>query len=325
MFTLVFSYSHDDENLRDELEKHLSPLKRSSKIATWHDRRIQVGTDWKGNIDSNFATADIILLLISASFISSDYCYEIEMQTALERHDQGQAVVIPIILRPCNWKKLPFGKLQAATKDGKPITDYPDYNTGFFEVSLSIGAAVDSLMSKKNIASNSSIDDYPVKDIKTNNSLITKLTPRSSNLAIKKAYTDLDKANFCADGFQFISKFIKNSLVELEKRNSEISYRMDNIDSRSFIVEIYIGGSIKAKCGIWVLTASYSSGGIMYSSDGVTKNSYNGHVIVDSDGTLLGFKSIMSMWRMDGDILLTHEGVSEYFWDLLISPLKVGV
>ncbi len=97
MTTLVFSYSHADEALRNELEKHLSPLKRTGKITTWHDRRIVLGREFERQIDHYFSQADIILLPISSDFIASDYCYQVEMKNALERHNRGEAVVIPVI------------------------------------------------------------------------------------------------------------------------------------------------------------------------------------------------------------------------------------
>jgi len=97
MAKLVFSYSHVDEELRNELEKHLSPLKRMGKIDAWHDRRIVPGEEFEGQIDKNFLEADIILLLVSSDFIDSDYCFQVEMESALQRHDRGEAIVIPVI------------------------------------------------------------------------------------------------------------------------------------------------------------------------------------------------------------------------------------
>src|SRR4051795_7874378 len=98
MSTLFFSYSHEDEDLRDELEKHLATLQRQGLISSWHDRRITVGTDIGEAIDGHLDAADIILLLVSPDFIASDYCYEREMQRALQRHNNGAARVIPVIL-----------------------------------------------------------------------------------------------------------------------------------------------------------------------------------------------------------------------------------
>ena len=116
MPTLFFSYSHQDERLRDLLEVHLAALKRQGVISTWHDRRISAGTELGNAIDQNLNEADVILLLISPDFINSDYCYEREMLRAIQRHDRLEARVIPIILRPCDWHSLPFGELFGRTE-----------------------------------------------------------------------------------------------------------------------------------------------------------------------------------------------------------------
>ena len=124
--SLFYSYSHRDEELRKKLEDHLAGLRWSEKIAEWHDRNIDVGDEWAKEIDRNLTSADVILLLVSASFIASKYCWSVEMKKALERHDKGEAKVIPVILRPCSWHTTPFAKLQAAPTDAKPVTSWLD-------------------------------------------------------------------------------------------------------------------------------------------------------------------------------------------------------
>ena len=96
---LFISYSHKDEPLREKLDTHLSLLKRQGVIDAWHDRRIGAGHEWAGAIDEHLNSAAVILLLVSADFLASDYCYDLEMKRALERHDAGDARVIPVILR----------------------------------------------------------------------------------------------------------------------------------------------------------------------------------------------------------------------------------
>lgn len=76
MASVFFSYSHKDEDLRNEFEVHLSGLKRQGVISTWHDRRIAAGTELRSAIDGNLSAVDVILLLVSPDFINSDYCYE---------------------------------------------------------------------------------------------------------------------------------------------------------------------------------------------------------------------------------------------------------
>jgi TIR domain len=78
----------------------LSTLRRQCEIAEWHDRQIVAGSDWARDIDAHLDSADVVLLLLSADFIASDYCWGVEMRRALERHGSGEAVVIPVILRP---------------------------------------------------------------------------------------------------------------------------------------------------------------------------------------------------------------------------------
>jgi hypothetical protein len=139
---IFYSYSHKDEDLRNELEKHLSVLKRNGVIAGWYDRKIAAGAEWGGEIDKHLETANIILLLISSDFIASDYCYEIEMKRAMERHAQRAARVIPIILRKCDWRDAPFGKLQALPKDGKPIKTWNDLDEAFTDVVAGLKRAI---------------------------------------------------------------------------------------------------------------------------------------------------------------------------------------
>ncbi len=140
--TLFYSYSHKDEDLRLELEKHLSLLRRQKLLSDWHDRKITPGGEWKGAIDSHIATADIILLLVSADFISSDYCFDVEMQLALQRHQSGEAVVVPIILRPVDWATAPFAALQALPRDGKAVTTWQTTDAAFADIAKGIRQVV---------------------------------------------------------------------------------------------------------------------------------------------------------------------------------------
>jgi hypothetical protein len=143
---VFFSYSHKDEELRDELSKHLAMLMRQRVITAWHDRRIGAGKEWQNEIDEHLNTADIILLLISSDFLASDYCYDVEVKTAMKRHDDGEARVIPVILRPVDWKGAPFGKLQSLPKDARPVTDWPNRDKAFENVAHGIRVAAEELV-----------------------------------------------------------------------------------------------------------------------------------------------------------------------------------
>lgn len=143
--TVFFSYSHADEALRNELAKHLSTLKRQRFITDWHDRKILPGDEWDGTIEDNLNTARVILLLISADFIASDYCYDTEIQKAMERHDAQEATVIPIILRSCDWSDCPFGKLQALPRNATAVKSWLDQDEAFTDIAKGIKKVVNEI------------------------------------------------------------------------------------------------------------------------------------------------------------------------------------
>src|SRR5215468_1488738 len=154
---LFYSYAHEDESFREEIEKHLSILKRNGLIVAWHDRRIGAGDEWRDQIDAHARSAGIILLLISPDFLASDYCYNIEMKLALERHTTGAAVVVPIILRPVDWSGAPFAELQALPRDGKALTTWTNRDEAFASVAMGIHAIVTNFGSSTSSVKNSHV------------------------------------------------------------------------------------------------------------------------------------------------------------------------
>jgi TIR domain len=144
---VFISYSHNqkDAALREQLETHLALLKRQGIIDLWHDRRIGAGREWVGAIDEHLNSAAVILLLVSANFVASDYCYDLEMTRALERHDAGDARVIPIILRTTFWEGAPFARLQALPEHGRAITEWGNRDRAFTDVARGIHNAVQEI------------------------------------------------------------------------------------------------------------------------------------------------------------------------------------
>jgi hypothetical protein len=163
---LFFSYSHRDRDLRDELERHLAVLTRTGVISAWHDRQISAGAEWAGEIDSHLERARIILLLVSADFLSSDYCYDVELRRAMERHASGSARVIPVILRAADWVDAPFGRLNVVPTDARPITSWPNRDEAFLDVARAIKAAAAALASAPPAGAPASVaartGNYPV-------------------------------------------------------------------------------------------------------------------------------------------------------------------
>lgn len=148
--SIFYSYAHEDERLRKKLDKHLVLLQRQGLISTWYDRKITAGTEWANEISTHLNNAQIILLLVSSSFLASDYCYSNEMAQALERHNAGTARVIPIILRPVDWQGAPFRQIQALPTDARPITgrEWRNQDEAFADVAQGIRKVIEQLKEK---------------------------------------------------------------------------------------------------------------------------------------------------------------------------------
>lgn len=145
---IFISYSHKDEPFKDQLMVHLSSLKRRGFIQEWHDRKLKAGEEWDKKIKQELLDADIILLLISSDFIASNYCFDVEITKAMERHNQNNAIVVPIILRPCDWSDLSFGKVQALPKDAFPISKWSDIDEGYLNIIEGIKSIIKNQSSK---------------------------------------------------------------------------------------------------------------------------------------------------------------------------------
>ncbi|MDO9414454.1 MAG: toll/interleukin-1 receptor domain-containing protein [Pseudolabrys sp.] len=319
MPSVFFSYSHADEALRDQLEKQLSLLKRQGIIEVWHDRRISAGQDFGQEIDRHVETDDIILLLVSADFIDSDYCYNNEMARAMERHETGEAVVIPVIMRACEWHGAPFGKLNATPPDGRPVTQYPDRDQALLEVAQAVRAAAETLRSRNSKTTNQTISLPKLKQA----TIAQGGGPRSSNLRIAKQFSERDHDAFKIDSFEFMAKFFENSLVELSERNPGIEGRFRRIDANRFSVRIYKHGKSVGQCTVFL--GEHFAAGIAYSSsETLESNAYNELLSVDADEHAMYLRPLgMASMRTGNDYSkLSQEGAAELYWSLLIERLQ---
>ena len=131
---IFISYSHKDEAHKDELQSWLKSLQYSFEINVWEDRQIQIGDDWSEEISKAMEAAEFIILLISKDFLASDFIQDVEVKRAFERHAKGEAVVMPVIIRPCLWQQKPISDVQVVPKDGKPVTSYDDADEAWLEV-----------------------------------------------------------------------------------------------------------------------------------------------------------------------------------------------
>lgn len=319
MTELFFSYSHRDEDLRNELETHLSALQRQGLISAWHDRRIEAGKNINTEISDGLERSGIILLLVSPYFINSDYCYGIEMKRAMEKHIAGSARVIPVILHPCDWHDLPIGKLNAVPKDGRPISKFPNLHDAFLDVTLAIKAVAKSLGSgeveAKSLQSNKSPAAPSAEPVSS--------TPRSSNLRVKRDFTEREKDKFLQGTFEYIANYFEASLQELDARNADIETDFRRIDANHFSASVYKNGKKESSCKIWLSGRGSFGNGIAYSiGEHAGENSLNDLLSVKDDGNILCLETFMSFGgrRQDGN--MTMEGGAEYYWSRFIEPLQ---
>lgn len=145
---LFISYSHQDDEFRVKLEEHLSLLKHEGIVDSWHDRRIMPGTEWEEQIDARLRDASIIILLVTSAFMSSAYCFDKEMALAMERHEAGEAIVMPVIVRDVDWAGAPFAKLQAIPTGGKPVTAWRPQDRAWVDVVKNIRRAIELYKSR---------------------------------------------------------------------------------------------------------------------------------------------------------------------------------
>ena len=145
---IFMSYSHTDEAMKNELDKSLIMLKRSDKIEVWQDRELAAGQEWDQTIKDEISRADIILLLISVDFNNSQYIWDKELAVAMQRHEKGEARVIPIILRQCEWRDMPYGKLQALPTGAKPVQQFVLADDAYTDIAKEIRRVVEYMLIK---------------------------------------------------------------------------------------------------------------------------------------------------------------------------------
>jgi hypothetical protein len=144
---VFFCYAPQDEELRRELETHLALLKRQGFVRSWSARMIGAGEEWRGAIDRHLEEADVILLLVSADFLASDYLYDVELRRALERHRTERTKVVSIILRPCDYANRDSPLRNEVDlllpKAGRPVTSWPTHDDAFADVAQGLRNMLD--------------------------------------------------------------------------------------------------------------------------------------------------------------------------------------
>jgi len=316
MPSVFFSYSHLDEGLRDQLEKQLAILKRQGVIETWHDRRIAAGENIDSAINEHINIDEIILLLVSADFLASDYCYDVEMTRAMERHGKGDAIVIPVILRACEWQQAPFGKLKAVPLDGRPVNKWPDIDEAFLQVAKAVREAAERISGSGK--STRTLPNVPT----TATAQIHDLGPRSSNMRLAKIFSQRDKDQFKLQTFEYIARFFENSLAELGRRNPGFDGHFRRVDASRFFATVYRNGEAVARGTIFMGGDTFGNGINYVQGETTSSNSMNEALTVEADDQALHLTSMGFGFGANRDPKLSQEGAAELLWNHLIGSLQ---
>jgi hypothetical protein len=142
---VFLSCSQPDSLLLRELVNHLAVLQREGHIRVRSSQDVQAGEEPDGAIRSMLDASRVILLLVSADFLASDAHMAAEVPHALRRHRAGEATVIPVILRPCDWQSAAFAGLQALPEDMTPVTAAPNRDQAWDAVARAVRRVVERL------------------------------------------------------------------------------------------------------------------------------------------------------------------------------------
>jgi hypothetical protein len=323
MTTGFISYTHADTALKEQLVRHLAPLRREGLIDLWHDGLLRPGEHLDPAVQAALAASDVVILLVSADFIASEYCYEQEMLRAFARQREGTVRVIPIILRPCQWKGVPIGNREtlsefvALPKDGKAVISWSDTDTAFDNA---VGAIRDMLnvggngKNTQNRASGALTNDAPARVSRTGS---------TSLLGIAAKPTDLDRDRFLRSGYNTTAALFEEKLAELKGSDARIDTDFERIDSRSFAASVYLDGKRVGQVSIW-------HGGDMWrnalclSYDTITsaRNSMNDWLPIEDTPQGLAFGAANPMSRQRAGGPLDDHGAANYLWENFLEQVR---
>ncbi len=216
---IFYSYAHEDKRYQQRIKQQLGLLKNQGLITQFSDQDILPGQEWKNEVNKKLEDADIILLLVSPAFLDSEYCYTEEMMHAFQRNEAKEARIIPIIIRPCEWKQSPLSKFQVLPSKGIPVNDWKPQDKAYHEIEIGIRKVVNDVHRKKsrnvvNLHAEISIEQAP----------ILKSLPKRRDTSLKEIL--LDMAYDIGGVLPGIAKSMDSSfsLQEIENRAKGFSF-----------------------------------------------------------------------------------------------------
>lgn len=236
--SIFIAYSRKDISYLEKLRTYLKPLARRKDVKIWYDGDIEIGSNWDAVIDEHLHSADIILPLISADALDSDYFYDVEMKIALERHEKEEVLIIPIILKTCMWEDEIFGQLQALPKDGKPIENWQREAEAYTNVVRALKEQISKLRKKKKIIKQ--IEKFE-RELGERNELIRK-TNRELFILEEKSNQIRNELDKCKKLIKSIEQEIRCELSEINEylhfANTYLKEMSKNLADYSYLFNI---------------------------------------------------------------------------------------
>jgi hypothetical protein len=119
---IFISYSHEDEEWKERLRSQLRASERRGAVTLWDTSALTPGVDWSPEIEKAVRQSDIAVLLISPSYLASDYVMAKELPALLERRERDGLAVVPVLLSHSLWSGLPgIAQLKFANDPARPL------------------------------------------------------------------------------------------------------------------------------------------------------------------------------------------------------------
>lgn len=309
---VFISYSHRDESALERLHTHLAMLRRDNMIDEWYDREILAGADIDEDISAQLERCDVFLALVSPDFLFSDYCYEREMQRAIERHEAGELRVIPIIIEPCDWKASPLQRFKALPKDGKAISEWTNENAAYLDI----------------VAELRRIIEYELVIQQPTHLESTSLTDVAapSKYRVRRAFDEIDRGDFRRAAFKEISDYFERSITEIEQIDG-LRGRFHEAGPQGFtctIVNQMLDSKGEAHITVRLSSGEGGFGDISYSfTENAAENTANGWFSVESNDYDL-YLSGTSFMQTGEEKQMSAQNVAEVLWEEFLSNAGIS-
>ncbi len=305
------SYSHKDEWALERLHAHLAVLRREGKITEWFDRRILAGGEVDEQISAQLEQCDLFLPLVSADFLASNYCYEREMERAIERHEAGATQIVPVIVEPCDWKSSPLKRFKALPRDGKPITEWTNQNNAFLDIVTEL----------RRLVPDGPTETAPTASTPTNDAR----SPEERKYRLKRDFDEIDRSDFRRAAFETIRDYFQASIAEINGIDG-IKARFEAIGSQGFTCTV-VNRALErgiAHITVHTRTSEIGFGDISYSfKENAPVNTANGWFDIASDEYDL-FLRANAFARSDTDEKQSPQSAAAVLWNEFLQQAGIS-